>query len=162
MSFLGWFRRAPAVARIEPLGTEHAARLSSIHGAAFARPWSAVEFERLLADRAVFADGLFLARDAVVSGFVVSHLIADEAEVLTVAMAPEARGRHHAHTLLMHHLDELARAGARTVHLEVDESNAAALALYRRLGFREVGHRAGYYRLADGTRAAALAMSRPL
>ena len=162
MSVLDWFHRARPTARIAPLGTEHAERLAAIHRSAFARPWSAVDFEGLLADRAVLADGVFLGRSAEPAGFILSRLVADEAEVLGVAMAPDARGHGHAGPLLAHHLGELLRAGARTVHLEVDEGNAPALAVYRRLGFREVGRRAGYYAEADGTRAAALTMRREL
>jgi ribosomal-protein-alanine N-acetyltransferase len=147
------------MARIAPLGTEHAARLATIHARAFARPWSPIEFERLLADRSVIADGLFLGPAQAPAGFILSRAVLDEAEILAVAMAPEARGQGHARPLLAHHLDELARAGIRKVHLEVGEGNAPALALYRRFGFREVGRRAGYYLKPDGTRAAALTMS---
>jgi ribosomal-protein-alanine N-acetyltransferase len=139
MSVLGWFGGARPAARIAPLGTEHAQALASIHATAFLRPWSAVDFERLLADRHVLGDGLFLGRSPHPSGFVLSRIVVDEAEILSVAMAPEARGRGHAAPLLAHHLDELVRAGARSIHLEVEDSNAPALALYRRLGFRPVG-----------------------
>jgi ribosomal-protein-alanine N-acetyltransferase len=162
MSFLDRFRRTPPTARIEPLGTTHAARLSGIHETAFARAWGAFEFERLLADRSVLADGLFLGRSQTPAGFALSRRVADEAEILTLAMAPEARGQGHGRPLLLHHLDELARAGVRTVHLEVEESNAPALALYRRLGFRIVGRREGYYAKPDGSKVAALTMSATL
>jgi ribosomal-protein-alanine N-acetyltransferase len=37
------------------------------------------------------------------------------------------------------------RAEVRRLHLEVAADNAAALALYQRLGFAEVGRRKGYY-----------------
>jgi ribosomal-protein-alanine N-acetyltransferase len=162
MTFLGWFGGARPAARIAPLGTEHAAKLAAIHEAAFVRPWSAMDFEQLLAEKHVLGDGLFLGRSPHPAGFVLSRIVADEAEILSIAMAPEARGRGHAAPLLAHHLDELVRAGGRALHLEVEESNAPALAVYRRLGFREVGRRAGYYAKADGTRAAALTMSRTL
>jgi ribosomal-protein-alanine N-acetyltransferase len=150
------------MAHIAPLGADHAAALAAIHGSAFARPWGSFEFERLLADRMVLADGVFLKPTSEPSGFVLSRRVLDEAEILTVVMAPEARGRGHARPLLLHHLDELTRAGARIVHLEVEDGNGPALALYRRLGFQEIGRRAGYYAKADGTRVAALTMSLPL
>jgi ribosomal-protein-alanine N-acetyltransferase len=52
--------------------------------------------------------------------------------------------------------------GIRAVHLEVEESNAPALTVYRHLDFQEVGRREGYYAKPDGMRAAALTMSRSL
>ncbi len=159
MSFLDRFRRTAPTARIEPLRTVHAERLAALHASAFARPWGTFELERLLADRAVLADGLFLGRSDMPSGFVLSRMVLDEAEILTVAVAPEARGQGHSRPLLAHHLDELARHGVRVVHLEVEEENAPALALYRRLGFAQVGRREGYYAKPDGARVAALTMS---
>ncbi len=157
--WLPWFDRAPAMVHTAALSTDHAARLAEIHATAFARPWGADEFERLLADRAVTGDGLFRSGSSEPCGFVLSRRVLDEAEILTVAMAPEARGRGHGRPLLLHHLDELARCGIRTVHLEVEEGNAPALALYRGLGFQEIGRRAGYYAKSDGARLAALTMS---
>ena len=157
MSFFDWFRRTIPVGHTAPLDTGHGARLAVIHASAFARPWDSHEFERLLADRAVVADGLFLGSGEP-SGFVLSRVVADEAEILTVAMAPEARGRGNAKPMLAAHVDALARRGVAVVHLEVEEGNAPALALYRRFGFVEVGRREGYYRKRDGGKAAALTM----
>lgn len=162
MSVLDWLHRTPPMGRIAPLGTEHADRLAEIHASAFARAWDALEFERLLADRAVVADGLFLGRVPEPAGFVLSRTVADEAEILTVAIAAEARGKGHARLLLSQHLDALARAGVRIVHLEVEETNRPALSVYGGLGFQEVGRRAGYYLKPDGSRVAALTMSRAL
>ena len=159
MRWADWFRRAPAVARIAPLEARHAARVAAIHATAFARPWTAQDFEGFLAERAIRADGLFLGRDLQPSGFVLSRRAADEAEILSLAMAREARGRGHARALLASHLQALAHAGVRKVHLEVEDGNGPALALYRRLGFENVGRREGYYRRPDGSRAAALTMS---
>ena len=149
----------PQAARIEALGTEAAARLAAIHASAFARAWSTLDFERLLSERGVVADGLFLGRATKPMGFALSRIVLDEAEIITVAIAPEARGRGHARPLLSHHLDILSRQGAAQVHLEVEEGNMPAIALYRRLRFRDIGRREGYYQKADGTRAAALTMA---
>jgi ribosomal-protein-alanine N-acetyltransferase len=162
MRWRAWFRRAPLAARIARLEPRHAARLADIHASAFARPWSAQDFEGFLVERQITADGLFLGRATQPSAFVVSRRAADEAEILSVAVAKEARGRGHARMLLASHLQALAHAGVRTVHLEVENGNEPALALYRRLGFKRVGQREGYYVRPDGSRANALSMSRTL
>jgi ribosomal-protein-alanine N-acetyltransferase len=159
---LGWFHREAPTVRVAPLEGRHAARLAELHRAAFARPWETHEFESRLAERNVTADGVFLGSDRDPAGFALSHRAADEAEILSVTVAAEARRRGYAGALLARHLDALARQGVRTVHLEVEEGNAPALALYRRHGFREVGRRPGYYAKPDGTRVSALTMSRAL
>ncbi|HEX8663939.1 MAG TPA: ribosomal protein S18-alanine N-acetyltransferase [Beijerinckiaceae bacterium] len=149
-------------ARVAPLSSRHAGRLAEIHGEAFTRPWDAMEFERSLSEKSVHADGLFLGRGSEPAGFILSRRAADEAEILSVALAAGARGRGLSGALLDHHLRVLMQAGVRSVFLEVEEGNRPALALYRRRGFREIGRRQGYYARPDGTRAAAITMSRRL
>ena len=104
-------------------------------------------------------DGVFLGSATKPEGFVLSRIVLDEAEILTVAIAPEARGKGYSIPLLERHLDELSRRAVRNVYLEVEEGNYPALALYRRFGFEETGRREGYYQKADGTRVAALTMT---
>ncbi len=152
-----WLQKPPP--HIGPVETRHAARLADIHASAFARPWSAMDFESLLAERGVLADGLFQGRSETPGGFVLSRRVLDEAEILTVALDASLRGRKLAGPLLRRHLDALSARSVRRVHLEVDEDNAPALALYRRLGFAESGRRVGYYTKPDGSRATALTMS---
>ena len=161
MRLRGWLA-SPAPAHVAPLDTRHAEALAEIHAGAFARPWSAVEFERMLADDHVTADGLFVPRKPEPGGFVLSRRIGDEAEILSVAIAPDLRGRNCGRPLLAGHFESLAREGVRRIHHEVEEGNVRALALYRRVGFQHVGRRVGYYLNPDGSRATALTMSRPL
>lgn len=149
-------------ARIAGLSEAHVERLAEIHAGAFARPWSAGEFSHFLLDRGIRLDGLLLGRDQQPSGFALSRVTVDEAEILSFAMVREMRGRGYGRTLFAHHLQTLAHAGAATVHLEVEEGNAPALAVYTRLGFVKSGMRPGYYARPDGTRAAALSMTRVL
>ena len=91
-----------------------------------------------------------------------SRLAADEAEILSVAVARRAQGRGLAGQLLALHLRRLAGLGARTVFLEVDEHNAPAIRLYTRAGFREVARRPNYYPDATGKAANALVLRRDL
>jgi [ribosomal protein S18]-alanine N-acetyltransferase len=131
-----------------------AAAIAALHGASFRRGWAEDEVYRLLVDPAVLAHRVMMRW--ALTGFVMSRLAADEAEILSVAIAPARRGRGLSRPLLDLHLRSLAGRGARTVFLEVDEHNAPACRLYDGAGFRQVGRRQGYY--AGG--AAALVLRR--
>jgi len=129
-------------------GPTDARALAALHGASFHRGWSDGEFERLLLDRNIVAQRATVGKKLV--GFIMSRLVIDEAEILSVAVASVRRGRGLAGRLLDRHLRRLLGMGARTVFLEVDEGNAPARRLYRRAGFREVGRRTGYYPAGRG------------
>lgn len=154
-----FFRRAPpAILDARP---GDAAALAALHGRAFAHGWSESEFERLLADKAVIAHVARAESRGTPTGFMLSRRAADEAEILTVAVAPAERGRGIARQLLARHLGRLAAIGIARVFLEVDDGNRPALHLYARAGFREVGRRTGYYARAQGS-GAALTLRRDL
>lgn len=73
------------------------------------------------------------------------QIVADEAHVHNLAVIPESRRRGLGRRLLTLTLEITARGGARAFHLEVRAGNAAARALYRAMGFEEVGKRHSYY-----------------
>ena len=153
---IGWLTRVfgraePALSAATP---RDAASLAAIHAASFNRGWSEHEFEQLLTDRNAVADRAASGRRNV--GFIVSRRAADEAEILSVAVARARRGRGLARRLLDLHLRRLAGLGLRAVFLEVDEDNRAARRLYARAGFREVGRRPGYYAQSGGKGALVL------
>ena len=129
-------------------GPRDAVALAVLHAASFNRGWSEHELEQLLTDRSVVADRAIRARR--ILGFILSRRAADEAEILSVAVARAARGRGLARKLLDLHLRRLAGLGQRAVFLEVDEDNEPARRLYARAGFREVGRRPGYYAAGKG------------
>lgn len=135
-----------------------AAAIARLHGASFHRGWSDGEIEQMLRDRHVLAHRATSGRS--LRGFILSRLVTDEAEILSVAVAAAQRGKGLARRLLDLHLRRLAGLGARAVYLEVDEGNTPALRLYRRAGFRQVGRRPGYYQSSQG--AAALVLRRDL
>jgi ribosomal-protein-alanine N-acetyltransferase len=151
-------------ARSEPVLTEAGPRdalaFARLHAASFRTGWSDGEIERLLRERNTIAHRA--TRAGALRGFIMSRLVADEAEILSVAVASSHRGRGIARALLNLHLRRLAGLGARAVFLEVDEHNEPARRLYRRAGFHEVGRRPGYYPQGRDQAAAALVLRRDL
>lgn len=137
-----------------------AAAFATLHGLSFRRGWSEDEIESLLADPTVVAHAAG-DRDRV-DGFILSRKAADEAEILSVAVAPRSRGTGLGRRLLDLHLRRLAGLGVRAVFLEVDAANEPALRLYDRAGFEQVGERPGYYRDSQGRAATALVLRRDL
>jgi len=129
-----------------------AVAIARLHAASFQRGWGEDEFHRLMIERTVVAHRTMMGRTLI--GFILSRMVTDEAEILSVAIAPAWRGRGLARPLLDLHLRRLAGLGARTVFLEVNEQNAPACRLYRKAGFYEVGGREGYYE--DGASAIVL------
>jgi ribosomal-protein-alanine N-acetyltransferase len=129
--------------------------MAALHAAAMdTRPWSADEFESLL------ASGARAIGDP--HAFALYRVTADEAELLTIATLPSHRRCGLARALLADLHTATRNSGATRVLLEVASANAPARALYASAGYREVGRRPDYYRLGDGTRDAAIVMERPL
>jgi [ribosomal protein S18]-alanine N-acetyltransferase len=126
---------------------EHADDLAKLHAPLFPKAWDAASFQQLLAHPGSTA---FLARlgqppKAELVGFVLGQIAADEAEILTLGVQAD-RQRHGIAKRLIEALARAAKnAEVRKLHLEVGESNLAALALYKKLGFQETGRRKGYY-----------------
>lgn len=86
----------------------------------------------------------------------------EEMHLLNITVAPGHEHRGHARTMLRHLMAASREAGARTLWLEVRESNLRARGLYERWGFTAVGLRKGYYPAALGQREHAIVMSLPL
>jgi ribosomal-protein-alanine N-acetyltransferase len=145
---------------IEPATLRDAPDLAQLHRASFHRGWGTGEFEQLLRDRGVLAHRLRLGRKTI--GFVISRIAADEAEILSVAIAVNQRGRGLSRGLIQTHLGYLAGHGIRSVFLEVEENNGPARALYNKAGFRVVGRRDRYYKDDSGAQLNAIVMRRDL
>ena len=145
---------------VEPAGLRDGPVLAQIHGASFHRGWGESEFDGMLTERNTLVHRLRVGRKVV--GFAVSRMAADEAEILSIAVAESHRGRGLSHTLLLTHLGHLAGRGVRTVFLEVEENNQPARRLYERAGFAIVGRRERYYRQDGGEPLNALLMRRDL
>ena len=128
---------------LRALGVADAALLAALHQRGFDAPWDAPSFATLLASPGLFG---VLAHDAAQPhGFILARAIADEAEIITLMVAPARRRRGIAATLLAQAEARARAEGAATMFLEVAETNEAARALYTAAGFRQVGRRRRYY-----------------
>jgi ribosomal-protein-alanine N-acetyltransferase len=131
-----------------------AADLAAIHAATFDEPWGADEIRTLLSG----PGGFGLLTDG---GFILCRAIAGEAEILTLAVKPDARRQGLGRTLVEAAAIVAAQGGAEAFFLEVASDNAAAIALYDAAGFERAGARRGYYQRPDGP-VDALVMRRAL
>ncbi|MEM1386201.1 MAG: GNAT family N-acetyltransferase [Pseudomonadota bacterium] len=131
--------------------------LSALHTRVFTvpRPFTPDEFRALLS-----MQGALLCKED--GGFALGRSIHGEAELLTLAVAPELR-RSGIGSRLLHRFEVAAAAnGAKSVLLEVSQDNEAARALYRRAGYLAAGRRPGYYRMPDRAAVDALILHKAL
>ena len=128
--------------------------LSQIHSAAFtmSRPWSTQEFEALLRNKHTH---LFTCPQ----GFALVQVIAGEAELLTIAVHPDAQGKGAGGTLMSKWMSSV---NAGEAFLEVASDNDAARHLYTVHGFAEVTRRSAYYARDLGDSIDAIVMHRAL
>lgn len=132
---------------VETASMAHVPVLAALHRACFDEPWSESAMADLLAMPGAFA--LMATQAGEPLGLVLCRVAADECEVVTLGVVPEARRQGTARKLMTAALDT---AGARCVtrmFLEVACDSAAAKGLYGALGFKEVGRRPNYYRGSD-------------
>ena len=120
--------------------------VASLEAVCFSDPWSEGSFAQSLSSdamsffAAVMPDGRIIGYAGIAS-------VADESELLNIAVDPSVRRLGTASALLSHAFDEAKTRGASVMYLEVRESNTPARALYEKFGFRAVGTRKNYYRL---------------
>lgn len=130
---------------VTPVDASCSADLARIHADSFLRGWSVAEIESLLRPSGALCFAAHSGSDQPLAGFVLIHCIADEAEIITLAICRNMRRRGMARALLSRSIQILRQNGITSVFLEVAENNGAALALYSKHGFDLTGRRVGYY-----------------
>lgn len=113
--------------------------LAALHAQCFTDAWSRDAIAALLDKPGTFG---LLIDDA---GMIMVRVAVDEAEILTIGVVPAARKTGLGAQLLQGGAMLAAKAGAKTMFLEVDTRNKAARALYGSHGFEQAGQRKGYY-----------------
>lgn len=131
--------------------------LAALHARCFTtpRPWKSAEFRDMLSLSGVF----LITHDA---GFALGRALAGEAELLTLAVAPEQRRQGHGARLLAGFEAGARVRAAETAFLEVAADNTAACALYAGQGYVPAGRRRGYYVRPDGPAIDALVLRKHL
>ena len=117
-----------------------------IEGLSFSNPWSDATFRGEVQNKGIsFPVVIVHEPDQRVAGYIIYWQIRDEVQITNIALHPDFRGRGIGETVLSVILKEVRGKGATFVTLEVRSSNAPAVSLYRKLGFKVLGTRKGYY-----------------
>lgn len=140
--------RAAAHVSILWAGPDRAEELARLHAPLFSPEWDAASFKALLDHPGAIAFTARVGDTPETMAFIVGRLAADEAEILTLGVAASWQRQGIGRRLVEALGRAASKAEARRLYLEVAPDNLAALALYGRLGFKEVGRRKGYYERA--------------
>ncbi|OOE75219.1 ribosomal protein S18-alanine N-acetyltransferase [Salinivibrio sp. ML290] len=141
---------------LQLIGDRHLTDIVRIEQTVHIAPWSKTQLTP--------AQGRFdhhyalISQDAQIIGYFYARCIAGEAELLNLAVDRTFQGKGVGHQLLTLLKKTLVAAGAKTLWLEVRQSNRGARALYQKQGFELISRRAGYYSCPDGTTEDALVM----
>ena len=123
---------------------EHVPQVAQLEKLCFADPWSEMSIASELQN--LWAYWLVAVQDDMVVGYIGSQSTIDETDVRNVAVHPDWRRQGIAEQLIKNLIEELKERGSHALMLEVRASNAPAIALYEKMGFRQVGLRKNYYR----------------
>lgn len=149
----------PKVVSLLWAGPDRAAEISQMQGRLFPDAWDAPGVMKLLEHPASTAFVAQIGAPKITVGYVLGQVMADEAEILSLGVAPELQRRGLGRLLVQGLIRAVKKAEARTLFLEVAADNAAAVQLYSKLSFTETGRRKAYYARNDGSAVDALTMS---
>ncbi|HIJ39310.1 MAG TPA: GNAT family N-acetyltransferase [Rhodospirillaceae bacterium] len=140
-----------------PAAQIHATLLAAMHKVCFADPWTEQGFLQGLSS--LGTEGLMAVDQGTLvpsdgslggpAGMVLWRKLFDEGEILTICVLPPWRGKGLGERLLRAALAQMQEGGVTRLFLEAAETNTEALALYAKLGFRQISRRKNYYRDVD-------------
>ena len=129
---------------IRLMTSDHVSQVAQLEKLCFRDPWSensvASELNNPLSLWLVAVEG------EKVAGYVGSQSVMGESDMMNVAVHPDFRRQGIGERLILELIDQLENRGNHSLTLEVRASNVSAIALYRKLGFVQVGLRKNYYR----------------
>ncbi len=128
---------------IVPMREDHVAQVAALEQICFSDPWSEASILGELHNP--LSMWFVCENDGVVTGYIGAQAVPPEADVMIIAVAPDCRRQGIGAKLLCTMTDVLHSRGIEALFLEVRPSNTAAIALYERSGFEQVGRRTKYY-----------------
>jgi ribosomal-protein-alanine N-acetyltransferase len=143
--------------QVRQAGPGDASALATLHAACFSQGWDVGAIRQFLTAPGCLSLLAASQEGAIPRGVLIARIAADEAELLTLGVAPAHRRQGVARALLLAAMAELRRGGARRLFLEIEDGNGAALGLYQSLGAAAVGRRPCYY--AHGADAAIFSLA---
>lgn len=129
--------------QIVPMDRSHIDQIAQLEQSCFSSPWTA----NMLTDALFDTQASFIVAEdgeGNVLGYAGLHVIVDEGYIDNVAVEPDAR-RHGVASALLDVFCRFGEANLAFLSLEVRASNQAAIALYEKHGFAQVGLRKNYY-----------------
>lgn len=129
--------------RFQPAEASLLPRLQVMEDEAYPEPWTTGMFREEIRNRNSY---FYVAYDEdLLVGYAGFWLLIDDAHITTVTTKHDLRGQGYGREQMLHLIAQATRLDAHRMTLEVRPTNAAALQLYKRLGFSQIGLRKGYY-----------------
>ena len=145
--------------RLKPASFDDAKVLAQLEMLASAAPWTQQQFTDCLAEKNPV---YILWENDLPMGFVIYHLIKAQCEIYNIAVHPDFQQQGWGKYLLEQAINDARARQCESIFLEVRASNQAALGLYQKLGFNEIGIRRNYYKMSAGNREDAIMMAMDL
>ena len=127
-----------------PMNESHVAQVAALEKLCFSDPWSEASITSELENP--LSLWLIAEENGAVCGYVGSQTVLDETDMMNIAVHPDCRRKGIAAALITELVSRLKARGSRILRLEVRESNLPAIALYKAMGFTQLGLRKNYYR----------------
>ena len=124
---------------------ENLTEITLLEQQSFTSPWNRESLELELINPLNLITVIRSSSEVEIIGYSLTRILPPEAELLRVAVRPQARGVGVGSVLLSELLQKLLTLKITQVYLEVSEKNRPALSLYQKIGFTTTGHRPGYY-----------------
>ncbi len=138
---------------------DRAEEIAALHAQLFNPAWDAASITESI-EHPASASFIAQVRDPrSLAGFIIGRIAADEAEIISIGVAPEWQRRGVGRQMVEGLVRAARRAEVKRLFLEVATDNTAAVALYQSLGFKKAGARNGYYQRAGGEKADAVILA---